>query len=248
MGSPQTVALSGTGVASGPNATLSATSLTFATQLAGTTSPAQSVTLTNYGAAALSITGIGFAGADPGDFAETNTCNGSVAPAASCIIKVTFKPTGINARTASLSITDNAPGSPQTISLSGAGTVVELNPASLGFGGVPVGQSKNLSTTLTNTGTGTLSITGTTLTGSDSDEFSQVSTCGSSVGAGQSCTISISFKPTEAGADSADLCISDNGGGSPQQVSLSGSGQQAFCRCGGPCTFNCALHCGCYYK
>jgi hypothetical protein len=127
------VALSGTGVVSGPNATLSANSLTFATQLEGTTSPAQSITLTNYGTVALSVTGIGFTGADPGDFAETNTCGSSVAPGASCTINVTFNPTGINERTVSLSISDNAPGSQQTISLSGVGTVVELNPASLAF-------------------------------------------------------------------------------------------------------------------
>jgi hypothetical protein len=220
---------------SGPNATLSLNSLTFASQLVGTTSPAQSISLTNYGTAALSITRIGPTGAHPGDFVETNTCGSPLAPGATCTINVTFIPTGINARSASLSIADNAPGSPQTIALSGVGTVVKLNPTSLSFGVVQVGQSKNLSTTLTNTGLGTLSITGITPTGSDRDEFSQVNTCGSSVGAGQSCTISITFKPADAGADSADLSISDNGGGSPQQVSLSGSGHVVIpvCRAGG---------------
>jgi hypothetical protein len=74
-------------------------------------------------------------------------------------------------RTATLSISDNSPGSLQTISLSGTGTVVELNPSSLGFGVVQDGQSKSLSTTLTNKGTGKLSLT-ITLTGTDADEFS----------------------------------------------------------------------------
>jgi dienelactone hydrolase len=222
VGSPQTVALSGTGVASGPNATLSATSLAFATQPAGTTSPAQSVTLTNYGTVALSISGIGFTGADPGDFAETNTCNGAVAPGATCTISVTFQPTSINARNATLSIADNAPGSSQTISLSGEGTVVELNPASLSFGVVQAGQRKSLPTTLTNVGSTTLSITGLTITGSSA--FSQTNTCPLSLGAGASCTITVTFKPGGRGGFTGAASISDNGGASPQQVPLSGSG------------------------
>jgi hypothetical protein len=100
---------------------------------------------------------------------------------------------------------------------------VELNPDSLSFGTLQVGGNKNLSTTLTNVGSTALSITGITVTG-DIDEFSQANNCGSSVGTGQSCTISVTFKPTEAGGDSAIISISDNGGGSPQQVYLSGSG------------------------
>ena len=223
-GSPQEIALSGTGVVSGPNATLSPTSLTFATQLVGTTSLAQTVRLSDYGTVALSNTSIGFMGADPGDFHQTNTCASSVAPGASCTISVTFKPTQHGTRTATLSITDNAPGNPQTVSLSGTGTVVDLNPASLSFGVVEVGKSKNVPTTLTNVGTTTLSINTITITGTDADEFSQTNTCDSSVGAGTSCTITVTFKPSERGSDSADVSISDNGGGSPQQVPLSGAG------------------------
>jgi dienelactone hydrolase len=223
-GSPQSVALSGIGVISGPDATLSATALTFATQLVGTTSQAQSVTLSDYGTVALNITSIGFTGSNPGDFVQTNTCGSSVAPGASCTISVSFKPTGINTRTASVSIIDSVPGSPQTVLLSGTGTVVELNPASLSFGVVKVGNSKNLATTLTNLGSTTLGINSITITGTDSDEFSQTNTCHSSVGAGKSCLISVTFGPSEKGSDRADLLISDNGGGSPQQVLLEGAG------------------------
>ena len=227
VGSPQNIALSGAGVVTGPNATLSATSLTFAMQLVGTTSLAKSVMLSNYGTVALSVS-FSITGTYPHDFAQNNTCGSSVAPGASCTISVSFKPTGINARTANLSITDNSPGSPQTVSLSGTGTVVELNPTGLAFGVVKVGNSKSLSTTLTNVGSTTLSITGITITGPDIDEFSRVNTCGSSVAAGKSCTITVTFKPTERGGDSADVSISDNGGPSPQQVPLSGSGCVQF--------------------
>src|SRR5207302_8213533 len=127
----------------------------------------------------------------------------SLAPGASCTINVTFKPTQSGIRTGTASITDNAPGSPQKVSLTGTGTVVELNPATLNFGVVQVGYSKSLPTMLTNVGSTTLNFSGITTTGTDADEFSQNNTCNSSVGAGQSCTITVTFRPREAGSDSA---------------------------------------------
>jgi dienelactone hydrolase len=217
---PQSIALNGTGIVAGPNVTLSTTSLTYATQAIGTSSSARSVTLTNYGSAALSISGISFKGANPGDFLQTNTCGASVGSAASCTISVTFKPTGINTRTASLSIADNAPASPQIVSLSGTGTEVLLNPASLSFGVIQANTSKSLSTTLTNSGSTTLSISGI----ATSSPFSETNTCSSTVGAGSSCIITVTFHPTARGAFSGTLSVSDNGGPSPQIVSLSGSG------------------------
>jgi len=210
-GSPQTISLSGTGLISGPNATPSPSSLTFATQLVGTSSSAQSATLTNYGTTALSITSI----AASGDFSQTNTCGSSLAADASCTINVTFKPTQRGTRTGAVSIADNAAGSPQTVSLTGTGTVVEFNPASLSFGTV----GKTLTTTLSNTGITALSISSITITGSPF--FSQTNTCGTSVVAGGSCAISVIFRPEKGSF--GDVSVSDNGGGSPQQVPLSGS-------------------------
>jgi len=223
VGSPQSVTLSGTGVVSGPNATVSPTSLTFATQLVRTTSPAQPVTLANYGTEALDITGI----VASGDFSQTNTCGTSLAAEASCTISVTFTPTQAGSRTGTLSIQDNAPGSPQTVSLTGAGTIVEFNPASLAFGEITPGGSKSLTTTLTNPTGRTLTISGITITGSTT--FSQTNTCGSSVGAGGSCIITVTFKPATFGIFSGAVSVSDNGGGSPQQVPLSGRGYRQIC-------------------
>jgi hypothetical protein len=217
--SPQMVGLSGTGVTSGPNATLSANSLTFATQLVGTTSPAQSLTLSNYGAMILNISNV----AASGDFSETNNCGSSLAPGKSCTISVTFKPKQPGKRTGTSLFTDNAPGSPQTVNLTGAGTDVELVPASLNFGSVTIGQTKSLPTTLTNVGRTMLTINSITITGDPSD-FSQTNTCDGSVGAGKSCTITVTFKPPNASNFNGAVSISDTGGGSPQQVSLSGTG------------------------
>jgi len=216
-GTPQTIGLRGTGLVSGPNATPSPTSLTFATQFVGTSSSAQPVTLTNYGKMALSVASI----AASGDFSQTNTCGSSLAAEAGCTIGVTFKPTQRGARTGTLSITDSAAGSPQTVGLTGTGTVVEFNPASLSFGSVKRASSKTLTTTLSNTGSTALSISSVTITGSTT--FSQTNTCGASVAAGGSCTITATFRPLGIGSFSGDVSVSDSGGGSPQQVPLSGS-------------------------
>jgi hypothetical protein len=230
QGSPQTAPLSGTGVTSGPNVTLSSTSLTFATQLLFTTSGSQPITLSNYGNATLDITGI----TSSGDFSESSTCGSTLAPAASCSIFVTFTPTQPGSRTGVLSITDNAPGSPQTVGLTGTGTEVALVPTSLNFPPVAIGQSASLSTILTNVGSMTLTITGITIGGTDPIDFSQSNSCDGSVKAGKSCTITVTFRPIDVGLRTADLSVSDNGGASPQQVSLSGTAE-----CGGSCFTGC---------
>jgi hypothetical protein len=115
----------GGGGASGPPlapiVSLSPTSLTFSPLYVGATSPVQSVTLTNTGTATLSISSMGLTGTNSGDFSQTNTCGNSVAAGANCSISVTFTPTGTGARSAAVSIADNASGSPQTISLSATG-------------------------------------------------------------------------------------------------------------------------------
>jgi FG-GAP-like repeat/Abnormal spindle-like microcephaly-assoc'd, ASPM-SPD-2-Hydin len=241
-GSPQLVSLSGTGVTSGPNATLSTTDLTFTTQLVGTSSPPQAVTLSNYGSVTLRINRIAITGTDHGDFAQTNTCGSSVAPGASCAISATFNPTQSGTRSGAVSIKDNAPGSPQTVNLTGTGTVVELNPTSLDFGSVNVGSSRVLTTALTNVGSAFLSITSIIVTGSS--EFSQTNTCGSGVGGGQSCTITVTFSPTVAGSVTGNVSISDNGGASPQTVPLSGSGVFPPCV---PATCPCTSPCVCFF-
>ena len=193
----------------------------FADQVLGTTSPTQPVTLTNYGTTPLSITGVTITGASAGDFAQTNSCGGSVAPGASCMVDVTFAPAKIGTRAATLSITDSAPGGSQNVTLKGNGTVVSFVPPSLNFHGVLLGQSSTLTTTLTNTGSTTLSINRITATGSG---FSQTHTCTSSIGPGASCTISATFKPPGLGLFTGTVSVYDNGGGSPQPVALSGIG------------------------
>src|SRR5439155_17632527 len=116
--SPQTASLSGTGTAL---PSLAPTTLTFSGQNVGTTSAAQAVTLSNPSGVALTITSIGFAGTNPGDFAQTNNCGASVAPGAERTINVTLSPTAPGTRSGALTVTDNATNIPQTASPSGAG-------------------------------------------------------------------------------------------------------------------------------
>jgi dienelactone hydrolase len=219
--SPQFVPLSGIGATSAPNATLSTKSLTFATELVGSTSPAQPVTLSNYGTMTLDIISI----VASGDFSESNNCGSSLPPGGYCTIDVTFAPTERGRRTGTVSITDNAPNSPQTVRLKGVATVVELDPASLDFGKVKVGQkSSPQNTILTNVGNTKLYITNIAITGTDAQDFSQTNNCPKHLGGGKSCTITVTFQPTQRGSRSADVSVSDDGGASPQQVSLTGTG------------------------
>jgi Ca2+-binding RTX toxin-like protein len=122
-----------------PAATL-APDRTFAARAIGTTSPAQTVTLSNTGTAALSISATALAGANAGDFAvSANACTATLAVGANCNISVTFTPTTTGTRTALLRVTNNAggtPGSVQQITLTGVGNAAPApnSPAT----GVPV--------------------------------------------------------------------------------------------------------------
>ena len=221
--SPESTTLTGVGEGSGPAVTLSPTSLTFPTQLVGTASTPQNVTLTNTGAAVLTITSI----ATTGDFSQTNNCGTSVAVNASCTISVTFTPTTINTRTGTVVVTDNAPASPQTVALTGIGTYVSWTPASLSFGTVTVGQSSAPQTiTFTNNATTALTIKSVTVTGADNKDYSQTDNCGTNLPRESSCSIIVTFTPTATGLRTANITVSDFlGGNQSQNIPLSGTGQ-----------------------
>jgi len=221
-------ALNGKAATAAPIATLSPTSLAFSAQALGTTSPAKTVTLKNTGTATLTMTAVAITGTDAGDFAQTHTCGTSLAPGASCQISVKFKPTVSGTRTAALSITNNAAGSPQHVPLSGVGTTAKLSLSSLNFGTLAIGTASPAKTiTLTNVGTTTLTIIAIAITGTNAGDFSQTTTCGTSLAAGVSCKISAEFKPEASGTRTAALGVSDNVAGNPQKVPLIGIGTTA---------------------
>ncbi|HEV2177454.1 MAG TPA: choice-of-anchor D domain-containing protein [Terriglobia bacterium] len=228
-GSPQLVALSGTGTSSSkpsdqPAVTLSPTSLTFPTELLGQKSTIQTVTLTNTGNATLNLTMVAITGTNGTDFHEGTTCGKTLAAGASCTFSVYFQPTAKGTRTAGLTITDNAPGSPQSVPLTGVGTIVKVSPTSINFGQVPVGMSSSAQTiTVTNTSVNaTLNITSITIAGAPG--FGQNNNCQPTVAPLASCMISAAFQPQSTGVKKATMSIVDDGGASPQKVHLSGTG------------------------
>jgi YVTN family beta-propeller protein len=218
--SPQTVSLAGTGVAP---VTISPTSLTFANQPILIPSAPMTVTLTNNNpTSALPITSI----VASAGFNETNTCGTSVAARGTCAISVTSTPTATGAYTGSITVTDNATTSPQTISLAGTGIAqATAGPKSLVFPAQTVGtRSAAKVVTLTNNLPTALTFT-VTFAGADHGDFTATNGCGGTVAAGSHCTIDVRFTPHATGTRTATLEINDSAAGAPQKVSLNGTGQ-----------------------
>jgi hypothetical protein len=160
-----------------------------------------------------------------GQFSQTNNCPSSIAPGASCTINIKFHPTTKGVLHGGVSVTDNAPGSPQKVPLTGTSTYVQLRPTKLEFGVQPVGtKSLPKRIALTNQGHSTLHITSITITGVDAGDFAESNNCGHQLPSGVSCFIKVTFKPVKKGKRTADVSISDDGGGSPQKTALSGTG------------------------
>jgi len=199
---------------------LSTSQLAFPTQIVGTVSVAMNVIMTNNGTASIAISNIG----TTTNFSSTNNCGKSLAKGARCAIKVYFTPSSEGNLTGLLTVFDNGGGSPQTVSMTGTATVLSIVPSSLNFGTQKVHTSSAPQTvTVTNTGSMSVHFSGITVTGRNASDFSEVNACGS-LAAGTSCQISVTFTPRATGARSATISISDNGGGSPQKVTLNGTG------------------------
>jgi hypothetical protein len=193
----------------------------FTNEGEGANSPAQTLTVSNPGSVPFALSSI----AAPSPFAETNTCGTTVALGTNCAINVTFSPSGTGESKAALTLFDSALGSPQAIPLIGLsvnGALMTLSPASLSFNGLPVGQtSAAVTATLENTGSALLTGISIAATG----DFTETSACGSSLGAGASCTISVQFVPLARGVRNGSITVSSNAGQSA--VSLSGIGLAA---------------------
>ncbi len=206
---------------------LSPNSLNFGNQSLGTTSPPQNVTLTNTGnfSTTLKISSIWITGANSTEFAQSNNCGASLPPGGSCTVMVTFTPTAFGNASASLNITDNIPGSPQTVALTGfgQGPGVSLSPPAVSFPSQYVGTSGLPQTvTLLNICNTALAITNVVASPND---FAPLSTCGDSLGPGASCSIGVFFDPTTSGTRNGTLTVTDSASGSPQTASLTGVGQ-----------------------
>ncbi len=231
-GSPRTVLLTGQGTTTAVG--LSSSNLQFGNQALGTTSAAQTLTITNTGSTSVTIASVVPGGADAADFILSGgACTGAtLAAGATCAFGVTFRPTAVGARAAILTITDTAAGSPRTVILGGTGITggLRLSAGSLTFGVQPVGaQSETQLLTITNDGTTAVTISGTTLLGTGAADFALYANgCGgATLQAGGTCQIGVAFKPTTVGNRAASLSIADTAPGSPHTVALTGIGVTA---------------------
>lgn len=209
--------------------TLTPAALTFAATEVGSSTAPQTLTLKNTGTATLAIGSISLWGAYTSSFAlGSNTCGAALAAGASCTFTAAFAPKVPGALTGTIAINDDATGSPQMVALKGTGTapVVSLTPAAITFAATKVGTTSGAKTvTLKNTGTAALTIASIVLGGANPTSFViQSNNCPSTLATGMSCTVTVAFKPTATGALSATVAATDNATGSPQLVTLKGTG------------------------
>jgi hypothetical protein len=224
---------------SGPSALLSASSLSFGSLQTGTiSSPPQTITLTNNGGEALSVNSVSLSGADPSQFLETDTCQAPtiLQPAKFCSINITFAPTNTGSQQASLIISDNAPGSPQSVTLTGAGVAppppeaaVTINPNPVNFPAITQGTTGSpVVITVTNSGNASLSIASVVIGGNNVSDFTTTNSCSASPYAPNAqCTITVTFAPLAAGQRTETITLTDNAPDSPQVINVSGNANPA---------------------
>ena len=221
--------------AAAADATISTTGLIFNHQLINTSSPAQTITVTNNGKANLVFgpNAVTLSGGQAMDFAiGLDLCSGTnVVPNATCTVSITFTPAIAATDTATLTFFDNSVTSLQAANLTGIGVlanppVVALSPPNLTFSAQTAATSSSPQTiTLTNTGSAALNISSIL---SATTNFNQTNNCGASVAAAASCVISVSFTPNTGGPLTGFISINDSAPGSPQSVNLSGTGEDFF--------------------
>jgi sugar lactone lactonase YvrE/phosphopantothenate synthetase len=232
--------LTGTGVGvAAPTITFNPTSVAFGNQTVLTTSGTTVVMITNTGSTTLNLNGIALAGTSPNDFGlNTYGCGSTLTAGSNCSVSVTFTPASATSYSATISVTDNASGSPQTVPLSGTGTAVAapvaaLSPTSIAFSNQTVNTtSATQNLTLSNTGNATLNISSIAITGANTADFAVASaaggtTCGTTLAASGTCNIAVTFTPASATTFTAAVTVTDNSAVTTQVATLSGTGTAA---------------------
>jgi HYDIN/CFA65/VesB-like, Ig-like domain/Abnormal spindle-like microcephaly-assoc'd, ASPM-SPD-2-Hydin/Cep192 domain 4 len=221
--SPLAIPLSGTGMQ--PVLTISPASLNFNNVTVGQTS-AQTVTLTNSGNADLVLNIATVSG--PGFGTSGLSLPKTLTAAQSLSFSVQFTPTSTSAASGSIVFTDNAPGSPQTLSLVGsavaANGTLSANPGSYNFNSVAVGSSNKQTITLTNSGAATVTVNQVSTSGAG---FSATGiAAGQTIAAGSQASFTATFAPATAGSSSGAITISTNASNPTLAIALSGTGTQ----------------------
>ncbi len=215
---------------------LSNTALSFGTVAFGSSPPAQVITITNTGLANLTVTST--SGVNATDYTVTNNCNAAVSATpngtGACTINIAINTTSSGSKPATLTIASNA-GANQTVTLSGtvgSGPTVSLNAPSGGltFPNTVAGDTSNANSgavTLTNTGAAPLTFSELKSPPDFGLNQTLPTSCkvGTAVAASQTCTITVTFTPSSAGAKSGNFTITSNAG--TNLIALSGTGTPA---------------------
>lgn len=226
--SPDSVALSGTGVASDqPVASFSTNALDFGGQMVGTESAAQTVELSNTGTVELTVQSI----TPPAGFATSDDCGNQLSAGATCSINTTFAPNAAQAYSSTISVATNAGDSPHTIAVTGfganfSGPKAVSSQTSIDFGQQALRKPSNpATTTITSEGTEALIMTSVVKTADSTGSFSGSDNCsGKTLPPGESCTIDVVFNPQEKGTLGATASVSNNAPDSPQTLIATGVG------------------------
>ena len=199
----------------GPVGNLRPQGLTFFQQV-GHASFAQPVRLFNGGNATLNNIKITVSG----PFSQTNLCKATLAAGGNCIIQLTFTPTQTGVQTGTLTVTDSASDSPQTVSLVGTGVTspILFNPPSgLSFSSQVLGKTTGAMTVaVTNPAAAALTVSKVVASG----DFAETNDCATLVGV--SCLIRVTFTPTALGSRTGTLSVTTSAGS--ENYALSGIG------------------------
>ena len=237
VSSPDLVNLTGTSTPvlvgspsnAGPVMTLTASpaSISFADTAVGTASAPQAITLTNTGTASITVSGV----QSSPDFAATTNCATLIA-GATCSISVVFTPqpdSGRSVRPGAIEISSNANTSLDFASLTGLSSpsTISLSSGTLDFSTVLVGATAMLPVTITNNATSSASLNSYTATGDYSVAAGTCPQPSGTLAAGASCTLQVTFAPSQGGTRTGTLSIATSAAPLPLGVALTGVGAQS---------------------
>jgi hypothetical protein len=197
-----------------------------------------SESIENTGDEPVVIHGISLVGPDRKDYVITeNQCPVPplrLPPGLACTVSVQFTPSAPGLRLARLQVTDNAGGSPQSLTLTGFGTkggayaVLQIDPNALTFSGQPLGSSNTQQIQLSNIATAMpITFSGIKIAGANASDFTLTNNCQYPLQQYNYCYILVNFTPSATGARMAELQIKDDAADSPQIVTLAGLGLKA---------------------
>jgi phospholipase C len=183
----------------------------------GATSATRKVTIANDQTATITFSSI----TPSGDFLiSSNSCGTTLTVGSSCAVELAFKPTAIGARTGTLTVTDSGVTSPETVNLTGIGSGLQVSPFNLTYASTFIGTTTAAKTvTLKNVSTAAISLSSIAVVG----DFAETNTCGSSLAAGASCSIHVTYSPLSSGTLYGAINIQSSDPADPIMVGLQGT-------------------------